>query len=146
MNALKFSPYIFLVLLIACSEPAEKDTFDKYVLKDTIPAEHKDMMDKFEFPDSIDKASIIATYYEVEAVANSVMFYSDKAAKLAKVIRYFPDGNTLWEHLRQVKDNEFISLTNPPGTFVVTDSTVDYSLKKEQGLGYSHEHKRTDRH
>ena len=144
MNTLKFIPYFFLIFLSGCNEPMEKDNFDKYVLRDTVPSEHKDLMDKFKFPDSIDKASVIATYYEVDAVANSVIFYSDKEAKLAKVIRYFPDGNTLWEHLKQVKDNEFISLTNPHGTFVVTDSTVDYSFRKEHGLGYSAEHKRTD--
>jgi hypothetical protein len=146
MNTSTFFAFASLGLLFSCNEPVEKDNFDKYVLKDTIPAEHKDAMDRFKFPDSVDKASVIVTYYEVEAVANSVMFYSDKQAKLAKVIRYFPDGNTLWEHLKQINDREFISLANPHGTFVLTDSTVDYSFRPEYSpAGFSRTYKRTDR-
>jgi hypothetical protein len=144
MKATNFFPLLFLLVLMACNEePKEADNFDKYVLKDTIPTEHKDVMDKFKFPDSVKKELIIATFYETDAVANSVIFYTDKDAKLAELIRYFPNGSSLWEHLKQTKEKEFSSLTNPNGTFVLTDSTVNYS-KEDHGMGYSYQHRRTD--
>lgn len=133
------------LVLIACSTEPHIDYADVAKRSKAYFEQDKKKDSKnFIFPDSVLKKPRIATYFEADAMANSIMFFTDTSKQQACVIRFFVDATILKDDLKQLNDHEYLSLTRPGGRYVITDSTVDYSYRPHLTLGYNFEHARTD--
>jgi len=106
----------------------------------------KDGSNDFVFPDSTLNKLLIATYYEEDAGAHSIMFYTDNSKKFARVIRYLPDKTVLVDRITCTSNNEFASIERPELKYIVDADRIVQSYWRGDGRGiqYSFEHLRTD--
>jgi len=139
-----------VILFTACSTEPHSDYVDVAKRSRVYFEQDKKKNSKnFVFPDSVLNKPLIATYFEADAMANSIIFYTDTSKQQARAIRYFADGNILYDQLKQLKSNEFASLLRP-AEYVITDSAVNYIMGSKtpnlsvMGAGLVGTHVRTD--
>lgn len=130
---------------MGCSTEPHADYADVAKRSKTYFEQDKEKGSKnFIFPDSVLSKPLIATYFETDAMANSIIYYTDSSKQQARAVRYFADATILKDDLKRLNDREYLSLTRPGGRYLLTDSTVSYSYRPELTIGYNFEHVRTD--
>ncbi len=147
MKALKTFCCLALLLTCNCTEqaPEEYDKIAKRSKKYFEEDKTKESKD-FIFPDSVMSLPIIATYFEEDAGAHSIMFYTDPAKKFAKVIRYFPDKTILTDDIKCTGENAFVSVSRPEIKYRLANDHINYTCWRDYGgIQFSFDHLRTDR-
>ncbi len=150
MKAIKITLLVTLVVSTSCSTEPHHDYSDvEKRSKVYFEQDRKRDSKNFVFPDSVLNKPRIATYFEADAMANSILFYTDTSKQEARAVRYFADGNVLYDKLKPTRFNEFASLVKQ-AEYVITDSAVNYIIGRTPnlsvtGVGFTGTYIRTDR-
>jgi hypothetical protein len=148
MKAIKKLIYtVVIITLSACVEEVHQDYDDVAKRSKKYFEEDKKKVSKdFVFPDSVLNKPIIASYFEEGSGAHSMMFYTDTALKLGKVIRYFPDKSVLTDRVKCTNDKQFVSVLRPEIKYLIDADRVFYTCWRgdNSGIAFSFEHLRTD--
>ena len=149
MKAIK-NLFFATVVLTSCSTEPHHDYADVEKRSKVYFEQDKKRDSKnFVFPDSVLNKPRIATYFEADAMANSILFYTDSSKQEDSAVRYFAADHMQYDKLKPTRFNEFASLIRQ-AEYVITDSVVNYIVGKTPnlnvtGVGFTGTHIRTDR-
>lgn len=138
---------VLVSVLFSCStEPHKEYAHIANRSKKYFEEDKKKDSSNFVFPDSVLHQPLIATYFEIEAGAHSIMFYNDTSKKFGQVIRYFPDSTVLTDKIKRENYNEFSSIQRPEIRYLLDQDRLIYVCWGEESktIQYSFEHLRTD--
>src|ERR1043165_3766433 len=122
----------FLVWNCTEQSPDEYDKVAKRSQRYFNEEKRKEGSNDFVFPDSALSQAVIATYYEEDAGAHAIMFYTDSSKKLARVIRYFPDKTVLTDRIECIGFNQFASQTLPYKYAIDPDKVIFSSWRGDR--------------
>jgi hypothetical protein len=142
-----FICFALIVVVCSCREQSPEEYGE--VAKQSgryFEEDKKKNMNNFTFPDSTLSKLIIASYYEEDAGAHSIMFYTDAAKMFGKVIRYFPDKTVVTDNIKCIGDKQFVSVIKPEIKYMMEADRVIYTCWRGDhgGIQLSFDHLRTD--
>ena len=130
-------------LTLTSCEEEKKDEFSSLLEQIAMYKQQEREIFDFYVPDSIDKALIVTTYYDLDTKAHSVIVFADTNKKTAWNFNFLPDSTIQRDKLEQKNYNEFASISGGV-QYIVTPKSVT-KIVQSSVLSMTQENMRIDK-